>query len=283
MIIALFPNTNKPQAIKICHEISEFLIKKGVEVVVEDQQAKAMQAARLSETDFKSIDFIISLGGDGTILRLMHRHPELNAPLIGINLGGLGFMADIPMDDVYSGLNDLLEGRYTIQERTKMDGRLCEERCMAINEMVIHRAQNPSLIDLSIHVDGLYLNSFAADGVIISTPNGSTAYSLAAGGPIVSPDLEAFIITPICPHTISNRPIVLMPKKSIEIKYLSNLKPIEISYDGICTFQMKYNETFIVTPSKSKFKLVKLPGHDYFTTLREKLGWTGKMRAARTP
>lgn len=282
MIIALFPNTSKPRALEIAKEIGLFLRQKGVQVIVEDQQATTLDATPLSKIEPKSINFIISLGGDGTILRLIHRHPELQAPLLGINLGGLGFMADIPFQDIYPGLEDLLDGRFTIQPRMMMEGFYGKEKCMAINEMVIHRAQNPSLIDLSVYVDGLYLNTFAADGLIISTPNGSTAYSLAAGGPIVSPELEAFILTPICPHTISNRPIVLQPKKNIEIRYLSPLKPVEVSYDGISTFNMNVNDIFKITSSTKKFNLVKLPRHDYFTTLREKLGWSGKMRAEKT-
>lgn len=125
------------------------------------------------------------------------------------------------------------------------------------------------------------MNTFSADGIILSTPNGSTAYSLAAGGPIVTPEIEAFVLTPICPHTISNRPIVLMPKKEITIKYLSPVAPVEITYDGITSFNLSTNEIFTIKPSTRTFKLVMLEKHDYFSTLREKLGWQGKLKVGR--
>lgn len=279
MIVALFPNTSKNLALSTARDICQFLSNKNVQVAADDLHAEAIGAVPLSQIDHKQINFRISLGGDGTILRLIHRHPEIDAPLLGINLGSLGFMADIPLSDIYSSLQDLLDGYYTIQNRMMMEG--CTSKndcCRAVNEMVIHRAQNPCLIDLAVYVDGIYLNTFSADGIIISTPSGSTAYSLAAGGPIVAPELDAFIITPISPHTISNRPIVLMPKRDVQVQYLSPLSPIEVSYDGISSFTMSTNEIFTVFPSKQRFYLVSFASHDYFSTLREKLNWQGKLK-----
>lgn len=281
LTIALFPNTHKSQAISITTSIFQFLTERGIQVVLDDPQAIQIGGIPLSKISPESIDFIVSLGGDGTILRLIHRHPTLSAPLLGINLGNLGFMADIPINDIYPSLEELLRGQYTIQNRMMMEGQLGTSHCLAVNEMVIHRAQNHTLIDLAIYVDGTYLNTFAADGIIIATPNGSTAYSLAAGGPILTPELEAFVLTPISPHTISNRPIVLMPKHEIQVKYLSGFRPVEVSYDGISTFQMRVNDTFSVQRSNKKFRLVNLSRHDYFSTLREKLGWTGSLRRER--
>lgn len=279
MIIALIPNTLKTPSRSITIGIKEFLIQRGITVVVEDSEAESLGAAPLSSVDPKKIDFMISLGGDGTILRLIHRHPELTAPLLGINLGSLGFMADIPLNDIYTSLQDLLNGNYTLSERLMMEGFTAKgETCFAVNEMVIHRSHNPCLIDLAIYVDGNYLNTFSADGVIVSTPSGSTAYSLAAGGPILTPELQAFVITPISPHTISMRPIVFMPKKEIHIQYISPHDPVEITYDGFPRFSMASGEVFGITPSKRKFTLVSLPYHDYFSTLRSKLGWAGKLK-----
>jgi NAD+ kinase len=277
MIIALFPNTSKPNALRITRDIAQFLCDKGIEVVLEEP-IESITTTLFSSIDPNTIDFTISLGGDGTILRLVHRFPELNAPLVGINLGGLGFMADIPLNDIYRSLEDIIQGRYQIENRMMMEGVYQDHRCFAVNDIVIHRAHNPTLIDLAIYVDGNYLNTFAADGIIISTPGGSTAYSLAAGGPIVSPNMYAFILTPICPHTISNRPIVLMPNHTIEIKYLSPLKPVEVTTDGMYSFQMKTGEGISLSSSTKNFKLVNLSRHDYFSTLREKLGWVGRLR-----
>ena len=279
MIIALFPNELKSESIKIAAEVCQFLKERGVDVAAEERFSSKIGARSLSTIDFDQIDFRISLGGDGTILRHVHRFPDLQCPLLGINLGSLGFLADIPLDEIQDSLNDLLEGDYTIQKRMVMEGSTSRgDSCFAVNEFVIHRAQNPCLVDLGISVDGRYLNTFSADGIILSTPGGSTAYSLAAGGPILTPELGAFVITPICPHTISNRPIVLMPKKEIQFKYLSSHQPVEISYDGISTFNLAAQESFTVTVSQNCFKLINLTRHDYFNTLREKLGWHGRLK-----
>jgi len=280
MIIALFPNINKKSAGNLARGICEFLVQRDIDVVVDDAEAAAIEAPPLSSVDAKAVDFSISMGGDGTILRLIHQHPELEAPIFGINLGGLGFMADIPISEVYPSLQSLIDGNYRVQQRLMMEGcSVHNGRCFAVNEMAVHRAQNPSLIELAVHVDGLYLNTFGADGIIIATPSGSTAYSLAAGGPILMPELQAFVITPISPHTISNRPVVLMPEKDIQIQYLSEHDPVEIAFDGISRCTMNTGEVFHITVSKRVFSLVSLPHHDYFATLRTKLGWSGKLKA----
>ncbi len=274
MMIALFYNDSKLHSKKIALAISEFLMRQGVEIIAEDNVAEELNATPLSKINPLEVDFMISLGGDGTILRLLHRHPDLQSPLLGINLGSLGFMADIPIDDIYSSLQDLLNKNYEISKRLIMDGEASSgETCFAVNEIVFHRAQNPCLVDLAIYVDETYLNTFSADGIIISTPSGSTAYSMAAGGPILTPELEAFIITPICPHTVSNRPIVLMPKKKIEIYYEGEQAPIEVTNDGFQSYKIYSGQKFTITRSKRLFNLVNLPYHDYFSTLRTKLGW----------
>lgn len=284
MIIGLFPNEMKSHSLGIASEVCSFLKKRGVEVVADDLIAAKIGARLLSTLNPQEIDIRISLGGDGTILRLVHKHPQLNCPLLGINLGSLGFLADIPLDEIYPSLEDLINGNYSVQNRMMMEGRTDRDGlCLAVNEFVIHRAQNPCLIDLAIHVDGQYLNTFSADGIILSTPTGSTAYSLAAGGPIVSPEIDAYIITPICPHTISNRPIVLMPKQSIKIQYISHYHPLEISYDGISTLTLSSQESFYVKTSKEKFPLIHLSRHNYFHTLREKMGWYGKLKTSDSP
>ncbi|HSX10158.1 MAG TPA: NAD(+)/NADH kinase [Chlamydiales bacterium] len=274
MIIALFPNEKKKQSFELAIHIREFLEDQGVTVVAEDEKASAIGAKPLSSVDPSKIKFLISMGGDGTILRLSHRYGHLDAAILGVNLGHLGFMADIPVADVYPSLTDLLNGAYTIDNRlTLQAGEL-----RAVNDIVIHRAHNYSLIELALLIDGVYVNTFTADGIIIATPNGSTAYSLAAGGPILSPSLEAIVITPICPHTISNRPIVLTADRKIEIQYVSEYGPIEVRADGLDAFPMKSGETLLVKKSERPFKRVSLNRHEYFSTLRTKLGWSGKLR-----
>lgn len=279
MIIALFPNALKSQTKKTAIAIAEFLRKEGVTVIAEETEAEILGAHPLSSIDPKSIDYAISLGGDGTILRLVHRHQEIEAPILGINMGSLGFMADIPASEIFESLRELLKGNITLSKRLMMEGTTgVGQTFLAVNEFVIHRAQNPCLVDLAIHVDGLYVNTFSADGIIISTPSGSTAYSLAAGGPILSPEIDAMLITPICPHTISNRPIVLMPQREILVEYISEYDPVEVTYDGFSQYYISKGEKLSIRRSQRSFVLVNLPSHDYFSTLRTKLGWAGKLR-----
>jgi NAD+ kinase len=279
MIIALFPNSKKQHSIEISRKIHAYLTKCGVQVVVETEHSEIIGITPLSNVMPEMIDFMVTLGGDGTILRAIHRHPNINSPILAINMGSLGFMADITLDEIYPSLQKLLDGQYIIQERIVMDGQTsANQSSFAVNDIVIHRAKNPSLVDLAIFVDNQYLNTFSADGVIISTPSGSTAYSLAAGGPILTPELEAFVITPICPHTISNRPIVLTPDYDIRVEYISDYDPVEITYDGFSYHTMNKNDSLHINRSKRIFRLVSLPGHDYYSTLRTKLGWAGKLR-----
>ena len=274
LMIALFPNEKKQQSFELAGQIREFLEAQGVVIVAEDEKAEAVGAKPLSSVDPIQIQFLISMGGDGTILRLCHRYSHLNAAILGINLGHLGFMADVPVTDIYPSLTDLLNGAYKIDHRLMLEAGALR----AVNDIVIHRAQNYSLIELAIEVDGIYVNTFTADGIIIATPNGSTAYSLAAGGPILSPDLEALVITPICPHTISNRPIVLSPGRKIKVKYLSDYGPIEVRADGLEAISMESGTSLTIQRSSRAFKWVNLDRHEYFSTLRTKLGWSGKLR-----
>lgn len=274
MIIALFPNEKKEHSFELASSIRQFLESQGVTVVAEEDKADKIGAKPISSVNPSKIKFLISMGGDGTILRLCNRYSHLDAPILGINLGHLGFMADIPLSDIYPSLTDLLKGNYSIDERLTIEANSLR----AVNDIVIHRAQNYSLIELAIHVDGTYVNTFVSDGIIIATPNGSTAYSLAAGGPILSPTLQAIMITPICPHTISNRPIVLTPDQKIEIEYISEYDPIDVRADGLDAFPIRSGEKILVQRSTRPFKRVNLHRHDYFSTLRSKLGWSGKLR-----
>lgn len=286
MKIALFPNEKKSHSLEVAREVCSYLKTNGIEVTAEPLVAEAIRSEEMNENELDQIDFLISFGGDGTILRLLHRHPNLKAPLLGINLGSLGFLADIPLNDIYPSLQDLIRGHYNVQKRMIIEGETTEGlRSFAVNDIVIHRSHNPGIIDLAIYVDGAYVNTFSADGVILSTPSGSTAYSLAAGGPILTPELRALVITPISPHTISNRPIVLMPKEQLQVRYLSDRLPVEVSFDGTESISLDKQGILTVTPSQRHFHLVHLTRHDYFFTLREKLGWHGKLklRGGSTP
>ncbi len=279
MIIAIFPNVTKKQSMDLAMGIVEYLTHQNITVVAEDELASDIGANPISSIDRHDIEFLLSMGGDGTILRLAHKYADLNAAILGINLGHLGFMADVPVSDIYPSLQDLIDGKYLIEDRVVIQGSsTAGKTSFAINDFVIHRAKNPSLVEISIHVDDNYLNTFQADGIIIATPNGSTAYSLAAGGPILSPGLDALVITPISPHTISNRPIVLTSDQTIKVQYLSKYDPVEVIADGLEKHDLHTGDFFHFKRKEKNFRLVNLTRHDYFSTLRSKLGWVGKLR-----
>lgn len=277
MNILLVANLSKANIKELALKVAEYLKGKKVSVFADTEQANELDLPPFISDS--SVDLIISFGGDGHILRIIHNYPLLEAPIMGINLGSLGFLADIPVDGTYAAIDEVLKGNYQIQKRLMLEGHIAHNSgCLAVNEMVVHRGKNHCLVDLAIEVDGRYLNTFSADGVIVATPSGSTAYSLSAGGPILTPELEAVVITPICPHAMSNRPIVIKMPATIEIHYLSAYDPVEVAFDGCARFSLKTDETFTIKRARREFNLVMLPGTDYFATLRTKLGWTGSLK-----
>ncbi len=275
MIIALFPNEKKRQSFELAAEICAFLKGRNVAVVAEDEKAAQIGAGAMSKVNPHDIKFLIAMGGDGTILRLAHRYHHLRAPLLGINLGHLGFLADIPVSDLIPSLEEFLAGRYLVEERLMIEAR-GPTPLLALNDIVFHRGPNYSLIELRIFSGDTYVNTFTCDGIILATPTGSTAYSLAAGGPILAPDLEAIVVTPICPHTISNRPIVLPADREIRIEYLSDYPALDVRADGLDAFTLAPNASTTIRKAAHTFPLITLPKREYFSTLRTKLGWSGK-------
>ncbi len=275
--IALFPNEKKKHSFELAIRIREFFEERGIAVLAEEEKASKIGALPISSVDPKKIDLLISMGGDGTLLRITHQFSHIDAPILGVNLGHLGFMADIPASDIFPSLIDLLSGAYTIDQRLVLKASSRKQTLHAVNDIVLHRAKNYSLIELAIQVEGVYINTFVADGIIVATPTGSTAYSLAAGGPILAPTLDAIVLTPICPHTISNRPIVLTADQKIEIEYISQYDAIDVRADGLAAFPMKSGDKLTIEKSSRTFKLLNLRRHEYFSTLRKKLGWSGKL------
>jgi NAD+ kinase len=276
--VALIPSAYHANAFDLALIITTFFQKHNYEVITTKDFSERLHLPSLSSESLP-VNLIISLGGDGTILNAAHNFAYLNAPILGINLGHLGFMADIPLNEIEESLLQVIEGNYEIEKRIVLESSInATKPAYAVNDVVIHRGQNPSLVELSIHVGGTYVNTFLADGLVIATPNGSTAYSLAAGGPILVPTLEAIVITPISPHTISNRPIVLSSDEPIEITYLSELDPVDVVTDGIERKALSQGERLLIKRSTRTFPLVHLPKKDYFSTLRTKLGWSGKLR-----
>jgi NAD+ kinase len=275
--VALFANDAKPQAAETLSFVSSYLMQAGVKVTIESSESFLIDNQSLHKK-LEQSDLIISIGGDGSILHLVHRLGIPSSPLAGINLGSLGFLAEIPLQGLEEHLDELLSGNISVSERSVLEGSSSTVQGFAINEVSIYRGNIPHLIDIAIYVDDEMINIFSADGVIIATPGGSTAYSLSAGGPIVTPDLSALVLTPICPHTISNRPIVLAPKKALRVELLNDQISVDVAFDGQKPLPLTKESPLTLFFSEKKFKLISLKSNNFFKTLRSKLGWTGSLK-----
>lgn len=222
-------------------------------------------------------DLVLSFGGDGTLLRSAHLTGPNDTPLLGVNIGRLGFLADIEIEQIHDALDALEAGNYQVQERLALQAQLDSHSAFdtewALNEFVLDRSGAAGLIEIEVIVNGTPLNTYWADGLIISTPTGSTAYSLSTGGPIIAPGVEAVILTPIAPHTLTVRPIVLPADATITCRVLQNDQPYVFAADGRSTMFEEHNLEFSVERAPHTVNLVKLPGQHFFHTLRSKLMW----------
>ena len=226
-------------------------------------------------------DVLIAVGGDGTFLSAARIASGCNIPLIGINLGRLGFLVDISPNELETKLNAILQGHFRKEKRfllrTKIirDAHIIHEET-AVNEVVIHRWVTPSMIELKTCIDGVYLNTQRSDGLIISTPTGSTAYSLSAGGPIIHPALDVLLLVPLNPHTLSNRPIVINASSEIEINFIKTKEVnAQVTCDHIAIPDVLISDTILIRKAPNPITILHPENHDFFHTLRDKLNWSG--------
>lgn len=247
---------------------AEFIVEPGVESCTLDAIGQ-------------QCDLVIAAGGDGTFLSAARAIAEYDIPLIGINLGRLGFLVDISPYELLPKLNNILTGQYSEERRyllrTKIirDHRVFNEQT-AVNEVVVHRWVTPSMIEIVTHINGVYLNSQRSDGMIVSTPTGSTAYSLSAGGPILHPSLNALVLVPLNPHTLSNRPIVIDDSAEIEISFCQT-KQINalVTCDHLEIPEVLISDKILIKKDPKPIRILHPEGHDFFEILRKKLNWSG--------
>lgn len=225
----------------------------------------------------EAADLVVSFGGDGTLLRTAHRTGPNDTPLLGVNIGRLGFLADIEIEHIHEAIDALEAGDYHVEERLVLGAELDSESDFgtqwALNEFVVDRSGAAGLIEIEVTVNGTPLNTYWADGLIIGTPTGSTAYSLSTGGPIIAPGAEAVVLTPIAPHTLTVRPIVLPADATITCQVLENDQPYVFAADGQSTMFEEHGLQFTVERAAHTVNLIKLPGQHFFHTLRSKLMW----------
>lgn len=274
--LGIIANSNKEKAVEYASRLAGWLSKRGVTVFVEEEIAARMNMAGVSGRNLASaVDMLVVFGGDGTLLMAARLAMESDVPILGINMGGFGFMTVVNLDEMLDTMEVILGGKYRTSQRMMLSLSVEGTEHPALNDVVINRGDLSRMVNLETFVDGKYLSTFKADGLIISTPTGSTAYSLSSGGPIVMPELNSIIINPICPHTLTNRPIVLPPESLIEVVVWTKEGKASVTLDGQDLFILKSGDRVSVRKSKDHINLVESPHRDYLEILRTKLGWGG--------
>ena len=271
---------NKPEALSLSREIREWLEIRGIKTVVDRGVAESIGCS--NPVDVKEIpslaELLIVLGGDGTLLSVARLKGVEAIPILGINLGGLGFITETFKEETFQVLEKIVAGDFETEKRlmlkaTVYRGEKIIGESKVLNDIVINKGALARIIDLETYIDGGYLTTFKADGLILSTPTGSTAYSLAAGGPVLYPSLNAIVVNPICPHTLTNRPIVLPDSVSVRVILKAFKQDVHLTLDGQVGMPLKGDDVVEAKKAGSYIHLVKSPYKTYFELLRTKLRW----------
>ncbi len=267
-------------AIRTAVELSDWLRRRDIEVALDEPILRARQIEGISSwKPERHYDLVVVLGGDGTLLGVARSVPP-EVPILGVNLGHLGFLTEVTRKDLYPSLVKVLGGDFDTEERSMFDvevhrsgGGVASFR--AFNDAVVTKSALARIIQLELRVDGHLVARFRADGLIISTPSGSTAYNLSAGGPIIFPGLQVAVLTPICPHTLSLRPIVVPDSRSIEVTLETQNEEVYLTVDGQEGRSLGYRDRVVVRRSQTPVRLIRMRGHTFFASLRDKLNWGG--------
>ncbi|MBZ0112145.1 MAG: NAD(+)/NADH kinase [Thermoanaerobaculia bacterium] len=268
------------EALQTAAELSEWLARRGLEVMLDEStlRARGEVSAEPLRSD-SEVDLVVVLGGDGTLLSVA-RSLGRPVPILGVNLGNLGFLTEVGRSELYPSLVRVLAGRYRTEERSllhvdQLRGGGTVQSWDVLNDAVIAKSALARIISLSLAIDGHLVGHFRADGLIVSTPTGSTAYNLSAGGPILTPDLPVAVITPICPHTLSLRPLVVPDTSCIEITLETDREEVYLTLDGQEGSIVGFRNTIEIRRSDLSVQLVKTSGRTFFDSLRNKLRWGG--------
>ena len=257
-------------------ELEKIFNKHNIEVLLEDDSAQMVGLkGTLSNIICNEVDFVVTIGGDGTLLATVRRSFNYDIPILGVHAGNLGFLADLSMNELDSFVKKIIEGEYQIDERAIMEATIIKDgkelNMYAFNDIVLTRTRVSNMIHIETLIDSKPFNTYYGDGVIVSTPTGSTAYNLSAGGPILFPMSNVFALTPICPHSLTQRPLVLPGKFAIEMRTSEERALIII--DGQDVHELGLNESVKIKLASKTIKLIHTKEFDYFDVLKEKLGW----------
>lgn len=284
--IGIVLKPNQTDALKTMCELITWLAQRGITLIggaeIERERIEQQTGCSVEEVGEQhlasSVDLILVLGGDGTMIATARQMGDTEVPVLGVNFGGLGYLAEFRIEEMYTALESILDGNYRLDHRVMlavelMRGEESITHNRVLNDVVINKSALARIIEIEAHLNQQFVNSFRADGLIVSTPTGSTAYNLSAGGPIIFPSMNAVVITPICPFTLSNRPIVVPDDAVIELCLKTEQEDVWLTLDGQVGVPLAMEDRVLIRKSKTTFNLVQPMNRNYFDVLRDKLRW----------
>lgn len=279
--IGIISRPRRSHLTEVVPPLLDWLEKRGMAAVYDNETATALKGSYVGKTRHnvaEETDLLLVLGGDGTILAAAREAAPRGIPILPINMGSLGFLTSFTVDELYPALENTLVGNATIEERVLLqverthNGELLTHQCV-LNDAVVHKGTLARMIEVELRIGGGFVCRYRADGLIVASPTGSTAYSLSAGGPIVEPGVESILITPICPHTLSDRPVVVRDTSDIELHLSQSSDSVFLTLDGQTGVPMQIGDRVRITRAEARLKLIQPPNKSYFEILRSKLKW----------
>ncbi|MDQ2920931.1 MAG: NAD(+)/NADH kinase [Acidobacteriota bacterium] len=277
---------HQPDALKTICELTIWLAERGITLLggpeIERERIAQQTGCAVEQVEAEklsaSVDLVLVLGGDGTMIATARMMGDKEVPVLGVNFGGLGYLAEFRIEELYTALESILAGNYRLDKRVMLAVELLRghehvTRNRVLNDVVINKSALARIIEIEAYLNQQFVNSFRADGLIVSTPTGSTAYNLSAGGPVIFPSMNAVVITPICPFTLSNRPIVVPDDAFIELCLKTDKEDVALTLDGQVGFPLKVNDRVVIRKSQTTFNIVQPTNRNYFDVLRDKLRW----------
>lgn len=283
--LGIIANTGKSKISELLPRFCEWLDSEAIPFILASEISGVLRKNNwkylAADEIAAEVDFILSFGGDGTFLQSAHSIKPSEVPIIGVNLGAFGYLAEVSYDNLKDRIIDLIKGDYILQDRFMIQGRIENDasntEIVGLNDIVLEKGAFPRTIKLDTYIDGIYLNTFNADGLIVSTPTGSTGYSLSAGGPIIDPDVNIMIISPICPHMLANRPVVVDGHRKIEITAYSTAGRLQVIADGQSVMHAVSGDKISIERTDYVTKVVHFDDYSFYNLLRTKLHWKHKL------
>lgn len=284
--IGLVLKPHQPEALKTICELTQWLTTRGIELVggPEIERDRIQHETGCSVREVASdklaseVDLVLVLGGDGTMIATARMIGDSDVPVLGINFGGLGYLAEFRIEELHAALEAILDGDYRLDKRVMLSVELIRgnesiTKNRVLNDVVINKSALARIIEIEAYFNQQFVNSFRADGLIVSTPTGSTAYNLSAGGPVIFPSMNAIVIAPICPFTLSNRPLVVPDDADIELRLKTDKEDVALTLDGQVGFSLQVEDRVMIRKSHTTFNLIQPANRNYFDVLRDKLRW----------